>query len=227
MEVRAQQIRKEYIRTSRDTNILTAVASCDFLIPAGQVTVIHGSSGSGKSTLLNVLAGILHPTEGKVFYDGMDLYAKRDEKLSGFRNLHIGYVPQGRSAVSSLNVLENVKLPYALYEEDGSSAALEMTERFGIRDLCEVMPDCLSGGELRRMAIARALVRKPEVIFADEPTGDLDDENTKTVLDSLRQLAKEGAAVLIVTHEEEAFTYADRIFSMNAGKLSQESCRPG
>ena len=194
MEVIAQQIRKEFIRAGSQTNIFTAVAPCDFLIPAGQVTMIHGRSGSGKSTMLNLLAGILHPTEGKVFYDGADLYAMKDEELSGFRNRHIGYVPQGRSAVFSLNVLDNVMLPYTLYEEDGRNAARRMLERFGIA----------------------------EVIFADEPTGDLDDENTEAVLDSLCQLAREGAAVLIVTHEEDAFAYADRIFAMNAGTLSQE-----
>ena len=152
----------------------------------------------------------------------MEVIAQQIRKEFIRANRHIGYVPQGRSAVFSLNVLENVMLPYTLYEEDGRNAARRMLERFGIADLSEVMPDRLSGGELRRMAIARALVRKPEVIFADEPTGDLDDENTEAVLDSLCQLAREGAAVLIVTHEEDAFAYADRIFAMNAGTLSQE-----
>ena len=201
---------------------LKALDNVSISVEKGEWVAIMGPSGSGKSTMLNLLAGILHPTEGKVFYDGADLYAMKDEELSGFRNRHIGYVPQGRSAVFSLNVLENVMLPYTLYEEDGRNAARRMLERFGIADLSEVMPDRLSGGELRRMAIARALVRKPEVIFADEPTGDLDDENTEAVLDSLCQLAREGAAVLIVTHEEDAFAYADRIFAMNAGTLSQE-----
>lgn len=219
MEVIAQQIRKEYYRRGGSSNIFMAVEPCDFVIPAGQLTLIHGRSGSGKSTLLNMLAGILRPTEGRVFYDGTDVYRMKDEELSAFRNLHIGYVPQGQSAVSSLNILENVMLPCTLYGEDGRDAALAAMERFGIADLCEVMPDRLSGGELRRMAIARALVRNPQVLFADEPTGDLDDENTAAVFGTLKELAEEGAAVLVVTHEEDSFTYADRIFDMNAGKL--------
>ena len=219
MEVRGQQIRKEYYRSGTDSNIFTAVEECDFLVPPGKLTVIHGRSGSGKSTILNMLAGILKPTGGSVFYDDTDLYSMRDEELARFRNLHIGYVPQGRSAVPSLNVLENVALPYALYEEDGEEAAAEMMERFGIADLSEVMPDRLSGGELRRMAIARALVRRPEVVFADEPTGDLDDEYTVAVFGALRELTEAGAAVLVVTHEEDAFEYADHIYAMNAGKL--------
>jgi len=219
MEVRAQQIRKEYYRRGTDSNIFTAVEECDFLIPPGELTLIHGRSGSGKSTLLNMLAGILKPTGGHVFYDDTDIGLMSDGELARFRNLHIGYVPQGRSAVPSLNVLENVVLPFALYEEDGEEAAALMMERFGIADLGEVMPDRLSGGELRRMAIARALVRQPEVVFADEPTGDLDDENTAAVFGALRELTKTGTAVLVVTHEEDAFEYADRIYTMNAGRL--------
>ncbi len=219
MEVSAQQIRKEYYRAREGSNIFLAVEPCDFIVPQGQVTVIHGRSGSGKSTLLNMLAGILTPTDGRVFYDSTDIYEMNDDELSRFRNLHIGYVPQGRSAVMSLNVLENVMLPFTLYEEDGEDAAFEMMKRFEIADLSEVMPDRLSGGELRRLAIARALIRKPQVIFADEPTGDLDDENTVVVFRALREFAREGAAVLVVTHEEDAFEYADRIFTMNAGKL--------
>ena len=220
MEVRGQQIRKEYYRSGTGSNIFTAVEECDFLVPSGKLTVIHGRSGSGKSTILNMLAGILKPTGGSVFYDDTDLYSMRDEELARFRNLHIGYVPQGRSAVPSLNVLENVALPYALYEEDGEEAAAEMMERFGIADLSEVMPDRLSGGELRRMAIARALVRRPEVIFADEPTGDLDDENTQLVFGCFRKAAEEGAAVLIVSHESDALNIAHAAFRMDGGQLS-------
>lgn len=219
MEVRAQQIQKEYYRSGGSSNIFTAVEACDLIVPPGKLTVIHGRSGSGKSTILNMLAGILQPTGGSVFYDDVDIYSMKDAELSEFRNLHIGYVPQGRSAVHSLNVLENVALPYTLYEEDGEETAARMLERFGIADLSEVMPDRLSGGELRRMAIARALVRNPEVVFADEPTGDLDDENTVAVFEALRQIAQTGAAVLVVTHEEDAFEYADHIYTMNAGKL--------
>lgn len=219
MEIIAHRISREFHRAGEKTNVFTAVETCDFSVPGGKITMIHGRSGSGKSTLLNMLAGILKPTQGKVYCGGTDLYGMSDARLSAFRNRHIGYVPQGRSAVYSLNVLENVALPFSLYEEDGTKEAMEMLERFGIADLAGVMPDRLSGGELRRMAIARALVRKPEILFADEPTGDLDDASTRDVLLALRECAEKGAAVLTVTHEEDAFEYADRIFAMNAGKL--------
>ena len=154
-------------------------------------------------------------------YDGADLYAMQDDALSRFRAMNIGYIPQGRSAVSSLTVMENVMLPLILSGEAGEQKALEEMRRFGILDLKDAMPEKLSGGELRRMAIARALMRSPKVLFADEPTGDLDDENTELVFRELRRIADTGCAVLMVTHEESASAYADRLFRMNAGRVEE------
>lgn len=222
MEVSAQNIEKFYHRKGAGANAFSAVKPCDLSLPEGKLTVIGGRSGSGKSTLLNMLAGILTPSRGKVLYDGTDLYAMQDAELSQFRSRNIGYIPQGRSAVSSLTVLENVMLPLTLCGETGEQRALEEMGRFGILDLKDMMPEKLSGGELRRMAIARALMRSPKVLFADEPTGDLDDENTETVFTALRGIADAGCAVLVVTHEEEACAYADRLFRMDAGRLEEE-----
>lgn len=221
MEVRAQNILKLYHRRRGGANAFAAVEPCDFLLPAGKLTVIGGRSGSGKSTLLNMLAGILTPSQGQVMYDGADLYAMQDDALSRFRAMNIGYIPQGRSAVSSLTVMENVMLPLILSGEAGEQKALEEMRRFGILDLKDAMPEKLSGGELRRMAIARALMRSPKVLFADEPTGDLDDENTELVFRELRRIADTGCAVLMVTHEESASAYADRLFRMNAGRVEE------
>ena len=120
-------------------------------------------------------------------------------------------------------MLENVELPWRLYgEEPPHNRALELMERVGINPLKDTYPNELSGGEMRRLAIARALIRDPGVILADEPTGDLDDQNTQTVLNLLRQAADNGAAVLLVTHEREALPYADRIYRMNGGLLTED-----
>ena len=225
MRVRAEKIRKDFLRKGKGTNILTAVAGCDFSMEEGSLSVLMGRSGSGKSTLLSMLSGLLTPTEGRVFYGEVDLYAMPDDKQSAFRNRHIGFIPQGQSAVSSLSVLENILLPFSLFgeEKEGEVLAGELMERLGILSLKDAYPAELSGGELRRMALARALIRMPSVLFADEPTGDLDDENTKIVLDVLWEAAhKGGQAVLLVTHENEAKAYGDRVFRMDAGKIVQE-----
>ena len=219
MEVNAWNIQKDFMRKNRGSNIFTAVHPCDFLLPAGKLTVVSGRSGGGKSTLLNILSGILAPTSGKVCYDDQDIYALSDEKLSEFRNRHIGYIPQGKSAVSSLTVLENIMLPLTLFGDRDDQEAMRLMELFEIAHLKDVLPNEMSGGELRRMAIARAMMRKPEVLFADEPTGDLDDQNTKLVFRVLREAADQGAAVMVVTHEGEAAGYADRVYRMDAGEL--------
>ncbi len=222
MQVRAEKIKKDFIRKSKGTNVFTAVQTCDFTLEAGKLTVIRGRSGGGKSTLLNMLSGILLPTEGIVYYDDTDIYSLNDEALSRFRNDNIGYVPQGKSAITSLTVKENILLPEIMYGEADEKRADELMERFDIINLANAMPEELSGGELRRMAIARALIKNPQVLFADEPTGDLDDENTTIVFKALKQVAKEGTAVLMVTHEGEAENYADRVFRMDAGVLSEQ-----
>ena len=219
MEVRASNIKKDFVRKNRGSNRFTAVHPCDFVLPAGQLIVVSGRSGGGKSTLPNILAGILAPTSGRVCYGDQEIYALSDEMLSEFRNRHIGYIPQGKSAVSSLTVLENVMLPLTLFGDRDDKEAMRLMELFEIAHLKDVLPNEMSGGELRRMAIARAMMRKPEVLFADEPTGDLDDYHTKLVFQVLREAADQGAAVMVVTHEGEAADYADRVYRMDAGEL--------
>ena len=220
MQIRAEQIKKEFYRKSKGTNIFAAVNTCDFIMEEGTLTVIKGRSGGGKSTLMNMLSGILQPTEGKILYGDVDIYSMKDKELSEYRNRHIGYVPQGKSAIVSLSVIENIMLPEILYGESNEDGAVELMDKFGIAHLRDAMPEELSGGELRRMAIARALIRKPEVLFADEPTGDLDDENTVIVFEALREIANNGTTVLMVTHENDAEKYADKIYRMDAGELS-------
>ena len=222
MTLKAEHVSKHFTRASRDTNIFEALRDTSLTLENGTVTEICGRSGSGKSTLLNMLAGLLTPTTGVVELDGRDLYQLEDKELSELRNTQFGVIPQVHSALGSLTILENVLLPFTLYGAHGEKdTARDLLERLGILDLASIMPAELSGGEMRRMAIARALVRKPSVILADEPTGDLDDENTELVLRLLRETADEGAAVLLVTHETTAREYADRVFRMEAGALQQ------
>ncbi|MBR1862567.1 MAG: ATP-binding cassette domain-containing protein [Ruminococcus sp.] len=223
MELRAEKIYRDFIRESRSTNRFTAVKETSMLLAPGKLTVLMGRSGSGKTTLLNMLSGLLCPTGGSITADGQDLYAMSDKELSRFRNLHMGVIPQGQTAVHSLDVRENILLPFTFYGDvPDEKQAQELMERLDIAHLAAAMPSELSGGELRRMAIARALVRRPELIFADEPTGDLDDENTAEVFRVLKEYAAEGGSVLTVTHENDAKSYADVLLTMSAGTVSQE-----
>ncbi len=226
MVLRAEGVSRRFLRQSGQSNFFYALKPTDLTLPPASLTEITGRSGSGKSTLLNILAGLLTPTEGRVLLDDTDLYALEDGPRSRLRNRAVGVIPQGQTGLHSLTVLENVLLPCLLYGE--RDAATEergraLLEQVGIAHLAEARPGELSGGELRRLSIARALIREPGVLLADEPTGDLDDENTKTVLQLLRRAADGGMAVLLVTHEKEAAAYADRLYRMNDGVLTPES----
>ncbi len=221
MKLIAQNVKKDFPRASKSSNYFTAVQPLDFELPSGEMIEITGRSGSGKSTLLNMLAGMLTPTDGKVLLDDTDLYALDEKALSRLRNEKIGLIPQGHTALLSLTVLENVLLPSILYsrEQPPEVRAKELLEQVGISALMNAKPNELSGGELRRMAIARALLMNPGILLADEPTAGLDNENTLAVLSLLRKAADDGAAVLLVTHEDEAAQFADRVLTMDGGRL--------
>lgn len=222
MKLTAESICKKFNRKTGGASWFYAVQENDFELKENALTVLYGRSGSGKTTLLNMLGGLLAPSAGRVLFDGADIYAMPDKELSVFRNRHIGMIPQGSTALPTLTVLENVLLPKLLYgrrDAANVSYAKELLETVGIAPLMDAMPNELSGGELRRMAIARALMNKPSVLLADEPTGDLDDENTALVLSLLRDTAKNGTAVLMVTHEREAENYADIVLKMDGGSI--------
>ena len=224
MILRAEGISRIFFRKGKGTNFFIAVEKTDFQLDAGRLTEIVGHSGSGKTTFINMLAGLLTPSEGKVFLEEEDLYALEDEKRSVIRNRSIGFIPQGQTGLGSFTVLENVLAPVAMYGDPSGKTerAGELLERMGIGDLKNVYSNELSGGELRRMSIARALINDPQILIADEPTGDLDDDTTKMVLELLKSHAEKGAAVLMVTHERDAFSYADAIYRMNKGVLSKD-----
>ena len=221
MIIEATGLTKEFARARGGKRLFTAVHPLDIGLEERQLTVVSGHSGSGKSTLANMLAGILTPTAGHVRLDGTDLYSLRDEELSRLRNERIGLVPQGHTALRALTVLDNVLLPSILYTKDEAPAdrARELLAAVGLGDLADAAPTELSGGELRRMAIARALLMDPAVVVADEPTAGLDSANATAVLTLLRDAADRGTAVLVVSHEAEAQRFADRSYVMEDGHL--------
>ncbi len=221
MIIEATGLTKEFARARGGKRLFTAVHPLDIGLEERQLTVVSGHSGSGKSTLANMLAGILTPTAGHVRLDGTDLYSLRDEELSRLRNERIGLVPQGHTALRALTVLDNVLLPSILYSKDEAPAerARELLAAVGLDDLADAAPTELSGGELRRMAIARALLMDPAIVIADEPTAGLDSANATAVLTLLRDAADRAAAVLVVSHEAEAQRFADRSYVMEDGHL--------
>ncbi len=222
MGIEAKKISKRFIRKTGKSNTFVAVKETDFSLNEGEFVTLMGRSGSGKTTFLNMLCGILPPSSGCVFLDGIDIYSLPDDEQSSLRRKKMGVVPQGQSALGNFSVLENVMLPFLIHDElenDSENYALGLLEKTQIAHLRDVSSGELSGGEMRRMAIARALVRKPSYIFADEPTGDLDDENTGFVLSLLRMAADEGAGVFVVTHEEGVKEYADKVYTMELSVL--------
>ena len=223
MELRAEKISQDFLRYSAKNGYFVAVAETNLTLAAGTLTAVTGRSGSGKSTLLHILGGLMKPVTGRVLLDETDLYALDEDTRTRLRSRHIGIVPQRLMSLAALSVRENILLPALLAGEAEKFAprADELMEHLGIRKLASVAPSELSGGELRRVTIARALVMQPGILLADEPTGDLDEENTQSVLRLLRETADAGTAVLLVTHEREASAYADTAYTMTAGKLEK------
>jgi len=214
-----RELTKEYKRGNRAFN---AVNGVNVSVERGDFISITGRSGSGKSTLLNMSAGLLKPTAGTVLFDGQDIFSLTDISISRIRNEKIGFVPQGQSLLSNFTVLENVCIPWFLFKREGEpeERAFSLLEKTGIEHLAASYPKELSGGEMRRVAIARALINNPALLIADEPTGDLDAETTADIMRLLSAIAKEGTAVLIVTHELDTLSYGNKVYSMNGGKLS-------
>jgi putative ABC transport system ATP-binding protein len=217
----ACSLTKEYRRGGAS---FFAVDGVSLSVYAGDFICISGQSGSGKSTLLGMLAGLLSPTSGSAGFQGKDYARLSDDELSQLRNSRIGYIMQGQSVLPNFTVLQNVMLPHYLAEREGDPAgrAGMLLEQTGIPHLASQYPPELSGGELRRAAIARALLNKPGLLLADEPTGDLDADNTVEIMKIFRRIADEGASVLVVTHDPDACIYGNRRCSMKRGVLSEE-----
>ena len=184
---------------------------------------IIGKSGSGKSTLLTLLSAIIEPTSGDIFVEGKSLSTMDDEEKSGYRNEFIGYVPQSLGTLPTLNVIDNVRLPYFFKkrEGDGIERARMLLDMCGILDLQDDFCKNLSGGELKRVLIARALMNEPKILIADEPTSDLDSKTTIEIMDMLKEINEKGTTIIIVTHDNDLLKYGSRLLEMTDGKLNE------
>ena len=223
MKLKAEKIGRMYFRSGKNTNYFYAVESLDFELKEGCITAVTGRSGSGKTTFINMLGGLLTPSSGRVLLDETDIYTLADRERSRLRNRYFGMIPQGQTGLQSLTVLENVMLPAVLYGsgKEKKERAERLLDTLGILALRQVYSNELSGGELRRMSVARALINEPEIIIADEPTADLDADTTVLVMDLLKECAKNGASVLLVTHDRDVLPYADMVLTMEKGVLNR------
>jgi ABC-type lipoprotein export system ATPase subunit len=192
----------------------------DLRILRGERVFLCGPSGAGKTTLLYTLAGLERPEKGSVHIHGKDLYAMGRKQQAAFRNREIGYVFQNFHLLPELTALENVAVPGAIAGKDSSEAAMQALERVGLADRAEHLPAELSGGEQQRVAIARAIVNEPKVLFADEPTGNLDSRNSAEIMEILMALATEHHVTLVVvTHDENIAKAGDRTLIIKDGSI--------
>ena len=216
--IKAENLSKSF---KRGSNTLFAVKNVNFTLNEGDFVNIIGRSGSGKSTFLNLLSGLLKPTEGKIFTKGKDMSDFSDREISKYRNEIIGFVPQSLGTLPNLNVLENVSLPYYLFKRDDSAyeKAAMLLDEMGILHLKDDFPKNLSGGELKRVLIARSMINSPELLILDEPTSDLDKNTTMEIMDLLKKINSKGTALIIVTHELDILKYGNTLCQMEDGSL--------
>lgn len=202
-------------------NEVKAVDKINIEIKEGEFVAIVGKSGSGKSTLLHMLGGLDTPTRGEVLLKGKELYKMKEDELAVFRRRKIGFIFQAFNLVSSINVWENIVLPIGL---DGKKVDTEyindIIETLGIEKKIHNLPNTLSGGQQQRVAIARALASRPDILFADEPTGNLDTKTSDEVIALLKMSAKKyGQTIVMITHDDEIAQVADRILIIEDGKV--------
>ena len=216
--IKAENLSKSF---KRGSNTLFAVKNVNFTLNEAEFVNIIGRSGSGKSTFLNLLSGLLKPTEGKIFAKGKNISDFSDRDISKYRNEIIGFVPQSLGTLPNLNVLENVSLPYYLFKRDESAyeKAAMLLDLMGILHLKDDFAKNLSGGELKRVLIARSMINSPELLILDEPTSDLDKNTTMEIMDLLKKINSKGTALIIVTHELDILKYGNTLFQMEDGSL--------
>ncbi len=206
-------------------NKVYALDNVSLSLEKGSFTAITGPSGSGKSTLLHLLSGLDTPSQGKVFYQNADLYGYKDNQLSVLRRRRFGFVFQSYNLVRELTGWENILLPVMLdgrrADEDYLNHVIDL---LGIGDRLTHLPSAMSGGQQQRISIARALANKPGILFADEPTGNLDGKSGREVLSLLRQVSKElGITLVLVTHDLHVAEQAERIVQLEDGHIAQDS----
>ncbi|MFC5451737.1 ABC transporter ATP-binding protein [Paenibacillus aestuarii] len=203
----------------------------NFRVEQGEMVALLGSSGSGKSTLLNLMAGLMKPTQGHILIAGQAIEQMNENRLAEFRRSHIGFIFQSYELIPHLTVRENVELPL-VFQSTGSrerkERALALLAQVGIGDKAELFPSQLSGGQQQRVSIARSLITKPAIVFADEPTGNLDTKTEKEIIDLLIDLNQNsGITFVIVTHEHEVACRTQRILHLRDGYLIEDSRQDG
>jgi putative ABC transport system ATP-binding protein len=219
--IELQNVKKIYQMDGVETHALRGV---DLKIKKQEFVAIMGPSGSGKSTLLHMVGALDKPTSGKIILDGVDISTFKESELARLRGKKIGFIFQFYNLHPNLNALENVELPMMIIEKDKNSRrkkALELLKAVGLENRLDHLPSQLSGGEHQRVAIARALANEPEIILADEPTGNLDTKTEAEIMDFLLNLQKERQmTVAVITHELEIARYSERIVHLIDGKIA-------
>ncbi|MCO6550625.1 ABC transporter ATP-binding protein [Gilliamella sp. BG2] len=219
MLLNVKNLRKDY---TRGQQTFSAVNNVSFSMAKDDFICIMGKSGSGKTTLLNMIAGLLTPTQGKITINNTNLFDLNDQQVSAFRNQHIGYIPQGSSLLPNLTAIDNIRLPFYLTKRENQNPlneAKRLLEKAKISHLQDAYPANMSGGEMRRIAILRALICKPQMIIADEPTSDLDEESAAEIMQLLTDIHQQGTALLIVTHDHDVARYSQKVMKMSAGRF--------
>jgi putative ABC transport system ATP-binding protein len=217
--VEARNLTKTYTIADREIRVLDDVS---LSVAEGEFLVVEGSSGSGKTTLLCLLSGLDKPSSGKVLLEEMDITEATEDDLAPLRNEIIGFVFQSFHLVPSLTALENVMFPAEIRRDpQAHDKAAELLKRVGLQKRIDNYPHQLSGGEMQRVAMCRAVINNPKIIFADEPTGNLDSENGKAVLDLLLEFQKERQTTLVlVTHSVDIARIADRMIILKDGRIT-------
>jgi len=216
--VQASRLRKVY----QGANTVEALRGIDLEVERGEMVAIVGPSGSGKTTLLNCLSGLDAFNGGQVVVDGQDLSTMSDRARTAYRRDHMGFVFQAFNLLPVLSAVENVEIPLLLQNlnsRDSRRRALEMLETLGLAHRANHRPDQLSGGEQQRVAVARALVHRPAVVWADEPTGNLDTEVTQVIVELLGRMNKDGQTIVLVTHNPQVAERARRTVHMRDGRI--------
>ena len=220
----AEEVSKQYSRGGQRIQVLSGVS---LSVDPGEFMVVAGSSGSGKTTLLSILSGLDAPSSGRVIAGGRDITGLSEDQLAPLRNRLIGFVFQAFHLIPSLNALENVMFPAEVNKDrEARAKALSLLERVGLLDRAANFPEQLSGGEQQRVAICRAVVNGPALLFADEPTGNLDSRNSEGIIELLLDLKRRQATTLIMaTHSPALAARADRIIRLHDGIVSPSTDR--
>ena len=222
--IEVRNLRKEYVM---GTERVIALDRINLDIARGQICCIYGESGSGKSTLLNQLAGMERPTRGGVRIGGIVVSRLDERELAEFRQKHIGFVFQSYNLLPGLNAVENVAMPLmfrGVPREEREARARAMLRRVGLGKRLNHYPSQMSGGQQQRVGIARAFVTRPQVVFADEPTGNLDSKTKVDIMDMIRDFAREnGQTIVLVTHDDHMAAYADRIVTLLVGRIVHDT----